>query len=34
MGMLVADLVPLPFVFMVGSAIALLVNFSRTRAPS
>ncbi|WP_426998713.1 CitMHS family transporter [Pseudarthrobacter sp. N5] len=27
MVMLVADLVPLPFVFMVGSAIALLVNF-------
>ncbi|MDQ0924263.1 CitMHS family citrate-Mg2+:H+ or citrate-Ca2+:H+ symporter [Pseudarthrobacter sp. W1I19] len=27
MGMLIADLVPLPYVFMVGSAIALLVNF-------
>jgi citrate-Mg2+:H+ or citrate-Ca2+:H+ symporter, CitMHS family len=27
MALLVADLVPLPFVFMVGSAIALLVNF-------
>jgi citrate-Mg2+:H+ or citrate-Ca2+:H+ symporter, CitMHS family len=31
MVMLVADLVPLPFVFMVGSAIALLVNFPRVK---
>ncbi len=29
--MLVADLVPLPFVFMVGSAIALLVNFPKVK---
>ncbi|WGD38605.1 CitMHS family transporter [Lysinibacter sp. HNR] len=27
MGMLITDLVPLPYVFMVGSAIALVVNF-------
>jgi CitMHS family citrate-Mg2+:H+ or citrate-Ca2+:H+ symporter len=31
MVMLVADLVPLPFVFMVGSAIALLVNFPKVK---
>ncbi|MDJ0352097.1 CitMHS family transporter [Pseudarthrobacter sp. PH31-O2] len=31
MVLLVADLVPLPFVFMVGSAIALLVNFPRLK---
>jgi CitMHS family citrate-Mg2+:H+ or citrate-Ca2+:H+ symporter len=31
MVMLVADLVPLPFVFMVGSAIALLVNFPNVK---
>ncbi|KRE70573.1 CitMHS family transporter [Arthrobacter sp. Soil762] len=31
MVMLVADLVPLPFVFMVGSAIALMVNFPRVK---
>ncbi|TNB73777.1 citrate:proton symporter [Arthrobacter sp. BB-1] len=31
MGMLIADLVPLPYVFMVGSAIALLVNFPRVK---
>lgn len=31
MAMLVADLVPLPYVFMVGSAIALLVNFPRVK---
>lgn len=31
MVMLVADLVPLPYVFMVGSAIALLVNFPRVK---
>jgi CitMHS family citrate-Mg2+:H+ or citrate-Ca2+:H+ symporter len=31
MAMLVADLVPLPFVFMVGSAIALLVNFPKVK---
>jgi CitMHS family citrate-Mg2+:H+ or citrate-Ca2+:H+ symporter len=31
MGMLVADLVPLPYVFMVGSAIALLVNFPNVK---
>ncbi|MCP8998887.1 CitMHS family transporter [Pseudarthrobacter sp. RMG13] len=31
MVMLVADLVPLPFVFMVGSAIALVVNFPRVK---
>lgn len=31
MAMLVADLVPLPFVFMVGSAIALLVNFPNVK---
>lgn len=31
MVMLVADLVPLPFVFMVGSAIALIVNFPNVR---
>jgi CitMHS family citrate-Mg2+:H+ or citrate-Ca2+:H+ symporter len=31
MGMLVADLVPLPYVFMVGSAIALLVNFPHVK---
>lgn len=31
MGMLVADLVPLPYVFMVGSAIALLVNFPKVK---
>jgi CitMHS family citrate-Mg2+:H+ or citrate-Ca2+:H+ symporter len=31
MVMLVANLVPLPFVFMVGSAIALLVNFPRVK---
>ncbi|MGO4584994.1 CitMHS family transporter [Arthrobacter sp. 2RAF6] len=31
MVMLVANLVPLPYVFMVGSAIALLVNFPRVK---
>lgn len=31
MVMLVADLVPLPFVFMVGSAIALIVNFPNVK---
>ncbi|MDR6557143.1 CitMHS family citrate-Mg2+:H+ or citrate-Ca2+:H+ symporter [Arthrobacter pascens] len=31
MGMLIADLVPLPYVFMVGSAIALLVNFPKVK---
>lgn len=31
MALLVADLVPLPFVFMVGSAIALLVNFPNVK---
>jgi CitMHS family citrate-Mg2+:H+ or citrate-Ca2+:H+ symporter len=31
MVMLVANLVPLPFVFMVGSAIALLVNFPKVK---
>ncbi|UKA60054.1 CitMHS family transporter [Arthrobacter sp. FW306-2-2C-D06B] len=31
MVMLVANLVPLPYVFMVGSAIALLVNFPKVR---
>ncbi|WP_104137173.1 CitMHS family transporter [Arthrobacter sp. ZGTC131] len=31
MVLLVADLVPLPFVFMVGSAIALLVNFPNVK---
>jgi CitMHS family citrate-Mg2+:H+ or citrate-Ca2+:H+ symporter len=31
MVLLVANLVPLPFVFMVGSAIALLVNFPRVK---
>jgi CitMHS family citrate-Mg2+:H+ or citrate-Ca2+:H+ symporter len=31
MALLVADLVPLPFVFMVGSAIALLVNFPKLK---
>jgi CitMHS family citrate-Mg2+:H+ or citrate-Ca2+:H+ symporter len=31
MGMLIADLVPLPYVFMVGSAIALLVNFPNVK---
>ncbi|MCU1519434.1 MAG: citrate/H+ symporter, CitMHS family [Pseudarthrobacter sp.] len=31
MAMLVADLVPLPFVFMVGSAIALVVNFPNVK---
>ena len=31
MVMLVADLVPLPFVFMVGSAIALVVNFPKVK---
>jgi len=31
MVMLVADLVPLPFVFMVGSAIALVVNFPNVK---
>jgi CitMHS family citrate-Mg2+:H+ or citrate-Ca2+:H+ symporter len=31
MGMLIADLVPLPYVFMVGSAIALLVNFPHVK---
>lgn len=31
MGILIADLVPLPYVFMVGSAIALLVNFPRVK---
>ena len=34
MVLLVADLVPLPFVFMVGSAIALLVNFPRLKDQS
>ncbi len=34
MGMLIADLVPLPYVFMVGSAIALLVNFPRVKQQS
>jgi citrate-Mg2+:H+ or citrate-Ca2+:H+ symporter, CitMHS family len=34
MVMLVADLVPLPFVFMVGSAIALLVNFPKVKDQS
>lgn len=34
MALLVADLVPLPFVFMVGSAIALLVNFPRLKDQS
>ena len=32
MAMLVADLVPLPYVFMVGGAIALLVNFPQLKA--
>jgi CitMHS family citrate-Mg2+:H+ or citrate-Ca2+:H+ symporter len=31
MAMLIADLVPLPYVFMVGSAIALLVNFPNVK---
>ncbi len=31
MAMLIADLVPLPYVFMVGSAIALLVNFPKVK---
>jgi CitMHS family citrate-Mg2+:H+ or citrate-Ca2+:H+ symporter len=31
MAMLIADLVPLPYVFMVGSAIALLVNFPHVK---
>ncbi|MBT2513218.1 CitMHS family transporter [Arthrobacter sp. ISL-30] len=31
MAMLVADLVPLPYVFMVGSAIALIVNFPKVK---
>ncbi|MEE2521716.1 CitMHS family transporter [Pseudarthrobacter sp. J75] len=31
MGMLIADLVPLPYVFMVGSAVALLVNFPKVK---
>ncbi|MET1088771.1 MAG: CitMHS family transporter [Arthrobacter sp.] len=31
MGMLIADLVPLPYIFMVGSAIALLVNFPHVK---
>ncbi|TPV51451.1 citrate:proton symporter [Pseudarthrobacter phenanthrenivorans] len=31
MGMLIADLVPLPYVFMVGSAVALLVNFPNVK---
>jgi CitMHS family citrate-Mg2+:H+ or citrate-Ca2+:H+ symporter len=31
MGMLIANLVPLPYVFMVGSAIALLVNFPHVK---
>jgi CitMHS family citrate-Mg2+:H+ or citrate-Ca2+:H+ symporter len=31
MTMLVADLVPLPYVFMVGSAIALIVNFPKVK---
>ncbi|UZX02448.1 citrate:proton symporter [Arthrobacter sp. CDRTa11] len=31
MAMLIADLVPLPFVFMVGSAIALIVNFPNVK---
>ena len=34
MVLLVADLVPLPFVFMVGSAIALLVNFPKVKDQS
>ncbi|KNH17458.1 citrate:proton symporter [Arthrobacter sp. ZBG10] len=34
MTMLVADLVPLPYVFMVGSAIALLVNFPNVKEQS
>ncbi|WP_323961105.1 citrate:proton symporter [Arthrobacter sp. JZ12] len=34
MGMLIADLVPLPYVFMVGSAIALLVNFPHVKDQS
>ena len=34
MALLVADLVPLPFVFMVGSAIALLVNFPKVKDQS
>ncbi|MGY2743149.1 CitMHS family citrate-Mg2+:H+ or citrate-Ca2+:H+ symporter [Arthrobacter sp. UYCu723] len=34
MVLLVADLVPLPFVFMVGSAIALLVNFPKLKDQS
>jgi len=34
MALLVADLVPLPFVFMVGSAIALLVNFPNLKDQS
>jgi CitMHS family citrate-Mg2+:H+ or citrate-Ca2+:H+ symporter len=34
MVMLVADLVPLPYVFMVGSAIALLVNFPKVKEQS
>ena len=34
MALLVADLVPLPFVFMVGSAIALLVNFPKLKDQS
>ena len=33
MVMLVANLVPLPYVFMVGSAIALLVNFPQGQGP-
>jgi citrate-Mg2+:H+ or citrate-Ca2+:H+ symporter, CitMHS family len=31
MGTLVANIIPLPFVFMVGSAIALLVNFPKVK---
>ena len=34
MALLIADLVPLPFVFMVGSAIALLVNFPNLKDQS
>ena len=34
MSMLVADLVPLPYVFMVGSAVALLVNFPNVKEQS
>ncbi|MGZ4661831.1 MAG: CitMHS family transporter, partial [Arthrobacter sp.] len=34
MVLLVADLVPLPFVFMVGSAVALLVNFPKLKDQS